>query len=65
MSEEQKVIEKVVHRLTEMRMQFGPQERYVLDKIITGEAPEVSGHAFRFDFGGRVKLEDDRYKVAF
>ncbi|MEJ2013590.1 MAG: hypothetical protein P8X64_15365 [Anaerolineales bacterium] len=46
-------------------MQFGPQERYVLDKIITGEAPEVSGHAFRFDFGGRVKLEDDRYKVAF
>ena len=64
MSEESKVVEKVVSRLTELRMQCGPQERFVLDKIITGESPEVVAHAFAIDVETRVKLEGGRYKVA-
>jgi hypothetical protein len=65
MSEESKIVEKVVFKLTELRMQCGPQERYVLDKIITGESPEVVAHAFTIDTEHRVELDGDRYKVQF
>jgi len=63
MSEEAKVINKVVSKLTALRMQCGPQERYVLDKIITGESPEVVAHAFTIDVMSKVAVEGDRYKV--
>ncbi|MFN2148634.1 MAG: hypothetical protein ACK2T2_09575 [Anaerolineales bacterium] len=65
MSEEQKVVEKVVYKLTELRLQFGPQERFVLDKLIMGESPEVTGHSFRIDIENKVQLDGDRYKVQF
>jgi len=64
MSEETKVVEKVVFKLTELRMQCGPQERFVLDKIITGESPEVVAHAFTIGTLGKIAVEGDRYKIA-
>jgi hypothetical protein len=64
MAEESKVVEKVVFKLTELRMTCGPQERYVLDKIITGESPEVVAHAFTIDVMSRIKLDGDKYKIA-
>jgi hypothetical protein len=65
MSEETKIVEKVVSRLTELRMQCGPQERFVLDKIIMGESPEVVAHAFTIDTEHRVVLDGDQYKAQF
>lgn len=65
MSEEQKIVEKVVYKLTELRLQFGPQERFVLDKLVMGESPEVMGHAFKIDIESKVQLDGDRYKVQF
>ncbi len=64
MSEESKVIEKVVFKLTQLRTQCGPQERYVLDKIIMGESPEVVAHAFTVEGMIRIDMDDDKYKVA-
>lgn len=60
----EKVIEKVIGRLTEMRMTMGPEERVVLDEMIIG-GPEVVAHAVTADSQvvPRVTLEDDKYRV--
>ncbi len=62
MAEEQsKIVEKVVSRLNELRMEFSPEERVVLDKLVIGEEPEVSAHAVAIDIIGRVEFEDEKY----
>jgi len=61
----EKVVEKVVGKLTEMRMNFGPEERAVLDEMIIG-GPEVTAHAVTGDvqkIQPRVTLDDDKYRV--
>jgi hypothetical protein len=60
----EKVIEKVVARLTEMRMTMGPEERVILDEMIIG-GPEVVAHALTPDSQvvPRVILDDDKYRV--
>jgi hypothetical protein len=61
---DEKVIEKVVARLTDLRLTFGPEERVVLDRMIVGEAAEVTGHKFEIGSGlGRVILDNEEYKV--
>ena len=61
---DEKVIEKVVARLTDLRLTFGPEERQVLDRMIVGEEPEVTGHKFEIGSSpGRVILESEEYKV--
>jgi len=61
----EKVMEKVVTRLTELRISLGPEERAVLDEmIITG--PEVLAHAVTPDVQKvqpRIMLSDDKYRV--
>lgn len=60
----EKVIEKVIGRLTEMRTTMGPEERVVLDEMIIG-GPEVVAHALTPDarVTPRVTLDDDKYRV--
>ena len=61
----EKVVEKVIGRLTEMRMEFGPEERAVLDEMLIG-GPEVTAHAVTGDVQKaqpRVTLEDDKYRI--
>ena len=61
----EKVIEKVIGRLTEMRMTMGPEERVVLDEMIIG-GPEVIAHAVTGDVQKvqpRITLDDDKYRV--
>ena len=60
----EKVVEKVIGRLTEMRMECGPEERVILDELIIG-GPEVVAHAVTPDSGAvpKVTLEDDKYRV--
>lgn len=61
----EKVIEKVVSRLTEMRMSLNAEERVVLDEMIIG-GPEVIAHAVTGDVQKvqpRIKLDDDKYRV--
>ncbi len=60
----EKLIEKVVGRLTEMRMSMGAEERVVLDEMIIG-GPEVIAHAVTADsqVTPRVTLDDDKYRV--
>ena len=61
----EKVIEKVIGRLTELRMTMGPEERFVLDEMIIS-GPEVVAHAVTPDAEKvvpRVKLDDDKYRI--
>ncbi|TEU00808.1 MAG: hypothetical protein E3J30_02030 [Anaerolineales bacterium] len=60
----EKVIEKVIGRLTEMRLKMDAEERVVLDEMIIG-GPEVVAHALTPDSQvvPRVILEDDKYRV--
>ena len=61
----EKLIEKVVGKLTEMRVSMGPEERVVLDEMIIG-GPEVIAHAVTGDvqkIQPRVTLDDDKYRV--
>ena len=60
----EKVVEKVIGRLTEMRMEFGPEERAILDELIIG-GPEVVAHAVTPDSRAvpKVTLDDDKYRV--
>jgi hypothetical protein len=61
-----KNIEAVVSALTELRMRFNPDERQILDALVTGEAAEVSGHSF--DPGaavGRFELRFDEEAIAY
>ena len=61
----EKVIEKVIGRLTDMRMTMEPEERVVLDEMIIG-GPEVIAHAVTGDvqkIQPRVTLDDDKYRV--
>jgi len=60
----EKLIEKVVSRLTDMRMTLEPEERFVLDEMIIG-GPEVVAHAVTADaqVTPRVILDDDKYRV--
>ncbi|MGB2895697.1 MAG: hypothetical protein WBB65_05980 [Anaerolineales bacterium] len=61
----EKVIEKVVSRLTEMRLKMDAEERAVLDEMIIG-GPEVIAHAVTGDVQKvqpRIKLDDDKYRV--
>ncbi len=61
----EKVIEKVVGRLTEMRLKMDAEERVVLDEMIIG-GPEVIAHAVTGDVQKvqpRIKLDDDKYRV--
>ena len=62
---DEKVIEKVVARLTDLRLTLGPEERFVLDRMIVGEKAEVTGHKFEIGSGfeGRVILDNEEYKV--
>jgi hypothetical protein len=61
---DEKVIEKVVARLTDLRLTLGPEERFVLDRMIVGEKAEVTGHKFEIGGGfGRVILDSEEYKV--
>ena len=61
---EEKVIEKVVARLTDLRLTLGPEERVILDRVIVGEQAEVTGHKFEVGAGfGRVILDNEEYKV--
>ncbi|NIS80059.1 MAG: hypothetical protein GTO14_07590 [Anaerolineales bacterium] len=59
--EKLKVVEKVVSRLTDIRMEFGPEERVVLDMLVTGKEPEVSAHAVAIDIIGRVEFDDEKH----
>ncbi len=60
----EKLIEKVVGRLTEMRLKMDAEERVVLDEMIIG-GPEVVAHAVTADsqVTPRVILDDDKYRV--
>jgi len=59
----EKMIEKVVARLTDMRMTMGAEERVVLDEMIIG-GPEVVAHAVTAErVQPRVILDDDKYRV--
>ena len=59
----EKVIEKVIGRLTEMRLKMDAEERVVLDEMIIG-GPEVVAHAVTAErVQPRVTLEDDKYRV--
>lgn len=61
----EKLIEKVVGRLTEMRLKMDAEERVVLDEMIIG-GPEVIAHAVTGDVHKvqpRIKLDDDKYRV--
>lgn len=60
---DEKVIEKVVARLTDMRLTFGPEERYILDRMIVGEQAEVTGHMLEIGWEGKVILDNEEYKV--
>jgi hypothetical protein len=62
---EEKVIAKVVARLTDLRLTLGPEERFVLDRMIVGEKAEVTGHKFEVGggWGGKVILDNEEYKV--
>lgn len=63
MAENEKIVQKVVSRLTELRMEFGAEERVVLDQLIMGDDAEVSGHAFDFNAPGKITLDGERYKI--
>lgn len=63
MADNEKIVQKVIGRLTELRLELGAEERVVLDQVIMGDTAEVSGHAMKFDAPGRIALEDDRYKI--
>lgn len=61
----EKMIEKVVAQLTDMRMTLGAEDRVVLDEMIIG-GPEVVAHAVTADAQKvvpRVILDDDKYRV--
>ena len=59
----EKMIEKVVARLTDLRVTMGAEERAVLDEMIIG-GPEVVAHAVTADkVVPRVILEDDKYRI--
>jgi hypothetical protein len=59
----EKLIEKVVSRLTEMRLKMDAEERVVLDEMIIS-GPEVVAHAVTAErVQPRVTLEDDKYRV--
>ena len=62
---DEKVIEKVVARLTDLRLTLGPEERVILDRMIVGEQAEVTGHKFEIGSGpeGMVILDSEEYKV--
>lgn len=57
--EKSQVIERVISRLTDLRMELGPEGRQVLDAIVTSVTPEVVAHAFTVDFGRQVQLNED------
>lgn len=63
MAENDKIVSKVVGRLTELRFELGAEERVVLDRLIMGDDAEVSGHSFEFGSPGRVTMEDGKYKL--
>jgi hypothetical protein len=59
----EKVIEKVIGRLTDMRMTMEPEERVVLDEMIIS-GPEVVAHAVTAEkVVPRVTLDDDKYRI--
>jgi hypothetical protein len=62
MSEDRsRLIERVVGRLTDLRMELDPEERVILDEFVLGEA-EVTAHAM--DPGAvtpRVILDKDQH----
>lgn len=60
--EKSQVIERVISRLSDMRMDLGPEERQVLDALIVGDLPEVTAHAFTVDFEGAVQLDEENNK---
>jgi hypothetical protein len=61
---DEKVIEKVVARLTDLRLTLGPEERVILDRMIVGEEAEVSGHMFEVGSGaGVVIVDNEEYKL--
>lgn len=62
---EEKVIERVVTKLTDLRLSLEPEERLVLDKMIVGERAEVTGHRYEIGEGsfGRIALDGEEYKV--
>ena len=67
MAAKDKAMDRVVGRLTELRMRLDPEERAILDRLITGEAAEVTGHALAADaaIAGRVIFDEAAvaYKV--
>ncbi|MBW1946279.1 MAG: hypothetical protein JRJ51_26230 [Deltaproteobacteria bacterium] len=59
----EKVIENVIGRLTEMRLKMDAEERFVLDEMIIS-GPEVVAHAVTADkVVPRVILDDDKYRI--
>jgi hypothetical protein len=67
MTEESKIVEKVVSRLTDLRLSLSPQERFFLDELIIGGRAEVTGHKFEVggEWTGKIAIDDDQYKVEF
>lgn len=67
MSEESKIVEKVVSRLTDLRLSLSPQERVFLDQLVIGGRAEVTGHKFELggEWSGKIAIDDERYKVEF
>lgn len=67
MSEESKIVEKVVSRLTDLRLSLSPQERVFLDQLVIGGRAEVTGHKFELggDWSGKIAIDDEQYKVEF
>ena len=67
MAAQDKALDRVVSKLTELRMRFDPDERAILDRMVTGEAAEVTGHAAVSDaaIAGRVAFDEEAvaYKV--
>lgn len=57
--EKSQVVERVIGRLSDLRMDLGPEEQVVLDALITGDMPEVTAHAVTIDIAGRVQFDKE------
>lgn len=65
MAAQEKALQKVVSRLTQLRAEFGPEERSMLDQIVLGDTPEVIAHAATLDAIVPARLEFDEEAVAY
>ncbi len=65
MAAQDKVLERVVSRLTALRTEFGPEERSILDQLIVGDTPEVVAHAADLGAVISARVTFDEAAVAY